>query len=143
MANPGIVLINAVELTYVNELSAPDAQPRSAHPRLSRFLRSLDQMGGDFLEEPEDTRLQARWLIKDEAGAPIGRLYASADPAYRRDEVPVYLLSMTARLLAEESTTEALVRLLDVAHLWNVCGFKDLTTREMHKLWGLQTEGSS
>lgn len=136
-------LVNAVELTYVNELRAPDSQPRSGHPLLSRFLRSLDPMGGEFLQEPEDTRLQARWRIPDESGAPIGRLYASAEPAFHRDEVPVYLLTMTARLLASGADAETTINLLDAAHLWIVRGFKDLTTDEMHNTWGLETEGGS
>jgi hypothetical protein len=57
--------------------------------------------------------------------------------------VPVYLLSVTARLLAEESTAEGVLRLLDAAHLRIVRGFKDLTTNEMHNLWGLETEETS
>jgi uncharacterized protein (TIGR04255 family) len=143
LANPEAGPIDAVELTYVNELLASDSQPRSAHPLLSRFVRSLDPMGGEFLLEPEDTRLQARWRINNDDGSPLGRLYASADPAFRRDEIPVYLLTMTARLLAAGADAEAAVSLLDAAHLWIVRGFKDLTTDEMHKIWGLETEGAS
>lgn len=143
LANPEAGPIDAVELTYVNELCAPDSQPRSAHPLLSRLVRSLDPMGGEFLQEPEDTRLQARWRINNDDGSPLGRLYASADPAFRRDEVPIYLLTMTVRLLAAGADAEAAVSLLDAAHLWIVRGFKDLTTKEMHDIWDLETRGAS
>jgi hypothetical protein len=53
-ANPDALFINAVDLTYVNELSVPDTQARTVHPLLSRFIRSLDRMDGEFLQEPED-----------------------------------------------------------------------------------------
>lgn len=142
--NPSAVPMNVCELTYVNELAVSESQPRSSHPPLGRFLRALGPLGGpEFLPEAEDARLQARWQIPAEAGdAPRGRLYASAEPAYRRNtNVPIYLLTMTARMVGAIVDAPAAFALLDVAHDWIVRGFKDLTTAEMHGIWQLE-EGS-
>jgi uncharacterized protein (TIGR04255 family) len=40
--------INMVELTYVNQLRAPDAVSRGPHPPVATFVRPLSHFGGDF-----------------------------------------------------------------------------------------------
>jgi uncharacterized protein (TIGR04255 family) len=133
--------INVVELSYINELRAGEAAPRGLHPPLNRFLRSVGSFDGEFLPQPEDARLQARWRIPGDAGVPVGRLYAAAEPAFsNRDETPIYVLNLTARLLAGHSGPSDAVALLDTAHEWIVRGFKDLTTDEMHKIWSLEED---
>jgi hypothetical protein len=132
--------INMVELAYVNQLRAPDAPKRGPHPPLAVFLRPVSGFGGEFLAEPEDARLQARWRIAGDDGAPIGRLYASADPVFLRDETPIYQLTLTARLLAARADPSEAVALFDVAHNSIVRGFADLTTDAMHATWGLERE---
>ncbi len=117
---------------------AANAARISRSPPLGRFLRPVGSFAGDFLSEPEDARLQARWRIPGDNGAPVGRLYAAADPAFNLDGTPIYLLTLTARLLADQAEPSAAVELLDLAHDWIVRGFKDLTTDEMHTTWGLE-----
>lgn len=131
---------NVVEMIYVNELVTPDEKVSDHHPPLGRFVRALGPLNGSFLPEPEDARLQARWRINNHEGTPIGRLYASVEPAVRGDEVPVYLLNMTARLLASGADADRVVALMDCAHDWIVRGFKDLTPDEMHEFWRLKEE---
>jgi uncharacterized protein (TIGR04255 family) len=127
--------INFVELTYINELLWPESEPRGQRPRLGRFIRSLQPFGGEFLEEPEDARLQARWRIAGDDGAPRGRLYASIEPAFRSDQRPVYYLTLTARLRATNPDALGTVALLDEAHVWIVKGFADLTSDKMQDIW--------
>jgi uncharacterized protein (TIGR04255 family) len=138
--NPVAAALEYVELTYVNELLAGDAMPRGPHPLLSRFLRWLSPIEGEFLREPEDSQLQARWRIPRQDGSAVGRLYMAANPAFRRDEMPVYVLTMTARLRVDNSELDAVIGQLDTAHLWILHAFRDLTTPEMHETWGLRTE---
>lgn len=132
--------INMVELAYVNQLRVPGAARRDPHPALGTFLRPVCEFRGEFLTEPEDARLQARWRIPGSDGAPIGRLYVAADPVFLRDETPVYQFGLTARLLAPHAVPPATIDLFDLAHDWIVRGFKDLTTLDMHSLWGLEEE---
>lgn len=132
--------INMVELTYVNQLRAPDARKGDPHPPLEDFLRPLGDFRGEFLGEPEDARLQARWRIRDDTGEPIGRLYAGAEPAFLLDQTPIYQLVLTARLLASHAEPAATIPLFDRAHDWIVRGFRDLTTSTMHSAWGVQGE---
>lgn len=134
--------INAVELSYVNQLRASGAGRRGPHPPLGLFLKVVASFRGDFLGEQEDARVQARWRIPGNSGEPIGRLYATAEPGFDRDETPIYLLTLTARILAAHADPPAAIALLDLAHSWIVRGFKDLTTDEMHATWGLERETS-
>lgn len=133
--------INAVELSYVNELSVPEGAPPGVHPQFSRFVRRVQPMAEfEFLPESEDLRFQARWRIPDENGAPIGRLYASAEPAFKvGNEEPIYLMTMVARLMVPGSGLADAIKAIDNGHEWIVRGFKDLTTDEMHRQWGLES----
>lgn len=130
--------IDVVELTYVNELRAPESVPAETHPRLGRFLRPLEGESYAFLPATEDGRYQARWRITEPNGQPVGRFYAAAEPVYRLDRVPVYLLTLTARLVSRDGSAASVIRLLNTAHTWIVEGFRDLTTEEMHRLWDLE-----
>lgn len=136
-ASSSAARINMVELTYVNQLRAQDARKGDPHPPLAHFLRSVGHFQGEFLSEPEDARLQARWRIPGDAGDPIGRLYAGAEPAFLHDQTPIYQLVLTARLLAGHAESAATIRLFDLAHNWIVRGFKDLTTNTMQSAWGV------
>ncbi|MGB0094416.1 MAG: TIGR04255 family protein [Solirubrobacteraceae bacterium] len=128
--------INMVELTYVNQLRAQDARKGDPHPPLPDFLRPIGHFQGEFLSEPEDARLQARWRIPGDGGDPIGRLYAAAEPAFLHDQTPIYQLVLTARLIAGHAVPADTIPLFDVAHNWIVRGFKDLTTDTMQSVWG-------
>ena len=139
-ASSSAARINMVELTYVNQLSAQDARKGDPHPPLTDFLRPVGRFQGEFLSEPEDARLQARWRIPGDAGDPIGRLYVGAEPAFLHDQTPIYQLALTARLLAGHAEPAATIPLFDLAHNWIVRGFKDLTTTKMQSVWGLDGE---
>jgi uncharacterized protein (TIGR04255 family) len=139
-ASSSAARVNVVELTYVNQLGAADARKGDRHPPLKDFLRLLSDFRGEFLGEPEDARLQARWRLPGDTGDPIGRLYAGAEPAFLHDQTPIYQLVLTARLLASHAEPAATIPLFDLAHDWIVRGFTDLTTSTMHSAWGLERE---
>jgi uncharacterized protein (TIGR04255 family) len=134
-------VVNLCEVVYINPIRLPDS-PANAHPDLSRILRRVRSEASDFLPAPEDGQLQERFRIEGETG-PIGRLYLTATPSVAGEPPqPVYMLNLSARVLPSDSGPEAVSRALNVGHAWVVKGFKDATTDEAHKLWGLRKEES-
>jgi uncharacterized protein (TIGR04255 family) len=132
--------ITICELSYVNELVLEDVELGAPHPQIGRFVHVISPIKGEsFLPNAEDARLQARWRIPDADGRPIGRLYVSVEPAYRRaDNLPMYVMTMTARMVSAGADPNEALRLIDIGHDWIVRGFKDLTTKEMHAIWKLE-----
>jgi uncharacterized protein (TIGR04255 family) len=131
--------VNFAEVTYINELSWPDA-PTDQHPPLSRGLQLVSDVSTDgFLPQAEDTTFQARFRIADPHDlnqAPVGRLYVSAEPALRSvDVVPIYLLKMTAHIVMPMPDDPALVRALDIGREWAVRAFDQVSTPEQKALW--------
>lgn len=140
--------INICEVTYVNPIEVPGTKTaedgRPMHPDLAKILnRVRARPRGAFLPDAEDAQLLARWRIPgtelDEDDAPVGRLYLSATPGLKpKDNVPIYVVNLTARLLTRRGDNANALKALDVAHKWVVLGFKDLTTTQMHRHWELK-----
>ncbi len=142
-ADPAVSL---VEVTYVNELAWPDVRPGDVHPPLSRVLRAFRDEGDTaFLPRPEDSTLQSRFRISDPAAGvdSAGRLHTALQPAFRvGDLTPIYILKMTAHLVMQMSDDAGIVRALDLGREWVVRGFDEVTSTELHGIWG-RTEGVS
>lgn len=141
--------INLCEVTYVNPIGSyrRSAPPKPAeHADLASIINRLRRRPrGAFLTETEDAQLQARWRIPSEElpsdGRPIGRLYLTATPGLKPPKnTPIYLVNLTARVIPSSGANEDAMEALDVAHKWVVLGFKDLTTNEMHRRWGLKED---
>lgn len=139
--------INACEVTYVNPIEVP-AKPRGGgHPELAEVLnRVRPRSSGAFLPHAEDAQFQARWRIPGTeigvAGRPAGRLYVAAHPGLKPPTgKPIYVVTVTGRLLPTSGGAREAWMALDVAHRWVVLGFKDVTNAKMHEQWGLK-EGS-
>jgi uncharacterized protein (TIGR04255 family) len=141
--------VNVVEVTYVNPIEVPATPRGGGHPQLAKVLnRVRPRPRGAFLPHAEDAQFQARWRIPgSEIGAadrPAGRLYVAAQPGLNpATAAPIYMLTVTGRVLPQEGDEDApeAWTALDVSHTWVVLGFKDVTTKEMHNLWGLREEG--
>jgi uncharacterized protein (TIGR04255 family) len=133
---PGAV--NLAEVTYINELSWPDA-PNDQHPPLSRALQVVGDVSGEgFLPQAEDTTFHTRFRIPDPQTdeTPAGRLYVSAEPALRSaDLVPIYLLKMTAHIVMPMPDDSAMIRALDLGREWAVRAFDQVTTPEFKAVW--------
>jgi uncharacterized protein (TIGR04255 family) len=124
------------EVTYVNHLLP--GKGWTSHGEIARILRLARESDATFLPRPESSQLVSKFLIEEDA-TPIGRLHVTAQPAYRRtDQLPVFILTLTARgnPLGEDLT--GVVRFMDIGHEWIVRGFKDVTTPEMHGVWRLK-----
>jgi uncharacterized protein (TIGR04255 family) len=146
------------EVTYVNPIEDPGDAANDhvgrTHPDLANIINRFKHRPSEaFLPEAEDAYLQARWRIADPVGEPIGRLHLSVEPGLRppqpmpadptqadlatSDLTPIYLVNLTARVIPSGDTVDRAMKALDVAHMWVVLGFKDLTTATMHDYWGL------
>ena len=83
-------------------------------------------------------QLGMTFAIKDERQAPVGRLHVTAQPAIRKeDRKPMVILNLTARGKPEGEGTDGVLRFLDRGREWIVKTFKEITTSEMHQIWGL------
>jgi uncharacterized protein (TIGR04255 family) len=126
------------ELTYINHVDAPGAA-EGAHGPLARVLRALSRdPASSTLPPVEDTALQQRFLLLTEEGEPVGRLYLAATPAFRNEDgAPIYVLTLVVRGRPAEPTMQGVLRFFDRGRDLIVQGFKESTTDEMHKVWGL------
>lgn len=150
--------IELSEVTYVNPIEYPGGHAKDGvgrtHPDLANIInRFKKRPSGAFLPEAEDAHLQARWRIPHDDGHPIGRLHLAVEPAVRPSQVatplltgqdvppsalaPIYVVTLTARVMPEGGTADRAMKALDVGHEWVVRGFGDITTANMHDHWGL------
>ena len=123
------------EITYVNPLQAGDGWDRQGE--LQKIFAPWS--GGfveGFLPEPENVQIAARFMIKDPPGTPIGRLYATVQPAIDPEtSSPRILLTLAARGRPLGPGLDGIRAFLDLGHEWIVRGFATLTTTDMHKRW--------
>lgn len=134
--------IDLCEVTYVNPIEHPTGEDR--HPDLAEIINRLRARPRDaFLPDAEDAQLQARWRIPAEEigrkGPAAGRLYLAASPGLKPPKnAPIYMINLTGRVIPSSGASIDALEALDVAHKWVVLGFKDVTTRAMHRLWGMK-----
>lgn len=140
---------NLCEVTYVNAIDIPGKSKSGGHPELAKALSRVGKgRRGDFLPPPEDEQYQARWRIPGSelnAGTrPIGRLFASINPALKPPENrPIYVMQLGGRVFPQRKGVAGALEALDLAHKWVVLGFEDLTTDQMQRSWGLKQKKAS
>ena len=124
------------EVTYVNHIVA--GRGWETHGQLGEVLRLfVPKYGGAFLPEPEDARMAVRYVIPGADGQPLGRLHVTLEPVYRReDSQAMLLMNLTARGRTEGEGLDGVLAFLDVGREWVVRGFAEVTTPQMHKIWG-------
>lgn len=134
--------VNLAEATYVNHVDAPaEGGVSSAYADLADIInRVRHRPEGAFLPEAEDVQLNARWRIAGEdSQEPVGRLYLSASPGLQAPQnLPIYIVNLVARVLPSTEDRDGAWAALDRAHRYVVLGFKDITTEQAHRLWGLE-----
>lgn len=125
------------EVTYVNEIAAGEIWKQ--HGELHKVTALAGPGTGSFLPTPEQLQFAARYVISNDQGEPVGRLHVNVQPAIRRtDRLPIFVLTMTARGVPEGPGRDGILRFLDRGRQWIVRGFRDITTAEMHREWGLE-----
>lgn len=131
----GGVVPNQCEVSYINHISVPaDGNLYSVISKV--FAQHTEKMVLDDLGAPEDLRFLLRYVIRDDSGAPIGRVIVSADPAWRADGGTIIQLTLTVRGKPARPTIEGVVEFLECGRSHLIGAFTKLTSPEMHKEWG-------
>ena len=127
----GEIKVNQCEVTYVNHIVSGDGWEEMGE--IGKIFTFWKQPAADGLPgHTEDFGFQARFQIRDEKNAPIGRLHVDVQPALNNaDKRPMYVMTLTARGMCGNG-----VEFLDVGRLWVVNSFTNLTTQNMHAVWG-------
>lgn len=128
------------EVTYVNHIEGLGVW--SEHGELHKVLELVSpQHEVGFLTDPENLRLAVQYLIPGDDGEPVGRLHVGVEPAFKRDSrEPIFVMTLTARGTPESSGLEGVYRFLDRGHNWIVLGFEAITSDDMHRAWGKQSD---
>ena len=131
----GQVVVNQCEVTYVNHI-----EPCGAWRRLGQIegvLRNWTARGRSFLPEPEGGRIEQRFVIRSDSGGPLGRLHTSLASAWKAEgQSPILVLTLTARGAPMGHGIDGAFAFLDLGREWIVKGFAELTTTDMHRVWG-------
>lgn len=127
--------VDFCELVYVNHLRVePVGDPRSVP--LDGALRTCSSLAdSSFLSPPDNSSWSGRWTMKQD-DVLLGRLHAAAEPiVLSASELPIYVLTMTARMPTSPVSLADALLLLDMGHEWIVRGFADLTTNALQAEW--------
>lgn len=124
--------VNQCEITYVNHIEV--GKGWKSFGELNKVITCWSgAYSGNFLPDPESVNLNTRYIFPDNKG----RLHVVIQRAIRQlDAKEVLQLNLTARGKPTSSRLEDITEWLDLGHEWIVKGFTDLTTNEMHKVWG-------
>ena len=133
--NLGTIVPNQCEVSYINQIPVPsNTDLYSVFGKV--FAQPTEQMNVDGLGSPEDLRFLLRYVIRDDAQTPVGRVIASAEPARRTDGVMIIQLTMTARGKPRTSDIAGVVEFLERGRLHLIRSFTKLTSPEMQAEWG-------
>lgn len=132
----GAPIVNQCEVTYVNHIEPSGVWER--HGQFDKvYARWSPGVADQLLPEPEDGSLRLRFVIPGDVGKPAGRLHVISQPAWKKsDNTPILVLSLTARGEPLGEGVEGAFRFFELGRKWIVKGFAELTTAEMHKVWG-------
>lgn len=133
----GSIAPTRCEVVYVNHILSGDGW--SQFGEMHKVIAGCAPLRQDtFLTTPEECRYAAKFPIRDpKSGQFLGRLTCAASPAFRRsDRRPLISLILTARGKPLGVGLQGVTDFFALAHEWIVQGFTDLTTAEMHGIWG-------
>lgn len=125
---------NVCEVAYVNPIEADERW--SQHGELDLVIAPWSgQHSDDFLPEPIDVRVAARYGLPDGAGI----LTVDATPMTRTPDNTATMLQLAARGLARREDLAGAFAFLDLGREWIVRGFVSFTEADMHQAWGKET----
>src|SRR5207249_1039673 len=88
----GSIIPNQCEVSYINQIELPSGQ--SAFEAFRKLFGSFTgALVLNDLGKPEDARFLLQHVIRDNTGAPLGRLYTSALPARKFDGTNIIQLT--------------------------------------------------
>jgi uncharacterized protein (TIGR04255 family) len=126
----GTIRINQCEVTYINHIVAGSGW--ETHDEIEKVFTVWRQPKKAYPGPAQDLMFRARFPILGDDGAFAGRLTATLQPVKRVvDGAPMFLFELTARGQIGEGTD-----FFDLGRRWIVRSFAELTTPEMHTIWG-------
>ena len=131
----GKIAVDQCEITYVNHIEPCEAW--SSHGQIEGILQAWTAQQRSFLPELEGGSVQQRFVIRKGSDRPLGRLHVSLTPAREEeDQSPIFVLTLTARGAPLGQGINGALDFFDLGREWIVKGFSDLTTPDMHRVWG-------
>lgn len=134
------VAFTQAELTYINHIDLEDfgIEPGDMAEVLGLVAVPTNDR---FLPTPESVQLNAQYLVR-EGDDPIGRLYVTANPAFRRsDGKPILVLTLSAKGRPPGTDLDAVLRFLDTVRGWIVKGFTNIAQPRAQEVWGRRRDG--
>lgn len=127
--------VDQCEVSYVNFINTDEINGGlSGMENAFTVLRQARPRG--FLPLPEIQKWESSYALPEGRG----RLHVAAFPNFRqRDFKLVVNLTLSARGKPADGSNDRLAAWFQMAHEWIVRGFEELTTPEMHKIWGKKT----
>ena len=119
------------EITYVNQLSAPDGYAEL----MGRAFSNWRNVRPSVLGESDNVAFNMSFVLSGAEGAPVGRVYFQATSGFDNAGQRVVHLMVIGRGAPATSTIEGAVDLLDLAHGHIVKSFLELTTAEIQAEW--------
>ncbi|RJQ46681.1 MAG: TIGR04255 family protein [Nitrospiraceae bacterium] len=121
-----------LELSYINHI--PKGQGWDTIDDLSNIFSDFiwKQSSERFLPSPDKITWKAEFLLPEKKGQMVVNLKQATRT---EDKVPLFVLELTARSIGGLESKKAIREWFDTAHEWIVCGFTDLTTSEIQKIW--------
>jgi uncharacterized protein (TIGR04255 family) len=129
----GTVHINQCEVSYINHIVAGEAW--QAHAEIGKVFTVWHQPAASIPGAAQDVTFRARFPISDSTGTFAGRLHVTMQPAvHLADGLPMFMFDLTARGQVGDGTD-----FFDLGRKWIGRSFKELTTHEMHQVWGIRS----
>ncbi len=123
---------NLCEVTYLNHIKPLDGE--SAIDLFGLVFEGLSWKNPNAgLPRPENVTFNRVYVIEHE-NQKVGRLYAEATIAFQQDDKErrgFVLLKMTGRVNLQTDDADGLVWALQIAHEQVVCGFAEITNRQI------------
>jgi uncharacterized protein (TIGR04255 family) len=124
------------EITYVNPVGF--GKPGEARPDLSTVLNRVVPQVLSVLPQPFNTQLGERFQLERD-GQPFARFYITAEPTFRLPDRSLgYRLSLLVRGQPPSPDIEGVLSFFDEGRSLIVQTFRDITTSERHKEWGIK-----
>lgn len=130
---------NQCEISYVNHISLRGGDRDLRPEEIFSCWRGIDYTSlteFETLPRFEAGRFALRFVVTDNDGNPVGRLYASAEPAQGPNQEPLINLTLTVKGAPIDASMTGVQQFLDTGRSAIVKAFTALTTPAMHELWG-------
>lgn len=135
----GTIRPDQCEVTYINHIRPNQywSHPGEVARVIKTFTTPDAPSEDEFLPMPEDARLAWRYIMRDDDGTQRGRLHVELEPGVEQPSgEPLLRFSLTARGTPASPEIQDVLAFFDDGRNWIVRGFAELTTTEMHEVWG-------